>query len=57
MEIVQNIADSIIALVEEILNLKAKDSSTDTSDLESKIDNLVYRLYNLNKEEIKIVES
>lgn len=53
----QSIADSIITLVEEILNLKAKDSTTDTLHLESEIDNLVYKLYNLTEAEIKIIES
>lgn len=50
-------ADRIIALVDEILKLKAQDSTTDTSKLESEIDFLVYQLYNLTDEEIKIVEN
>ncbi|RDU59011.1 class I SAM-dependent DNA methyltransferase [Helicobacter marmotae] len=50
----QHIVDTIIALVEEILALKA--SSADTSHLEVQIDNLVYKLYNLTNEEIKIIE-
>lgn len=33
------------------------DKISDTSALESKIDSLVYQLYNLTDEEIKIVES
>lgn len=49
-------ANQIIALVDEILNLKAKDSTTDTSKLESEIDKLAYRLYNLNENEISIIE-
>ena len=53
----QTIANQIIALVDEILKLKAKDSTFDTSNLESKIDKLVYKLYNLTDEEIKIIES
>jgi len=52
----QNIADKIIALVDEILKLKAKDSTTDTSKLESQIDCLVYKLYNLTDDEIKMIE-
>lgn len=52
----QKIADKIITLVGEILNLKAKDSTTNTSKLESEIDSLVYKLYNLTDEEIKIIE-
>ncbi len=53
----QSIADSIIALVDEILNLKSKDSTANTSELESDIDNLVYALYDLNNEEIAIVDT
>lgn len=33
------------------------DSSPDTSKLESKIDSLVYRLYNPTDDEIKIIEN
>ncbi|WP_104722586.1 TaqI-like C-terminal specificity domain-containing protein [Helicobacter mesocricetorum] len=53
----QTIVDKIIALVDEILESKATDSTTDTTDLEYKIDVLVYQLYNLTNEEIKIIES
>lgn len=49
-------ANQIIALVDEILKLKAKDSTTDTSKLESQIDCLVYKLYNLTDDEIKMIE-
>ncbi|WP_394908285.1 Eco57I restriction-modification methylase domain-containing protein [uncultured Helicobacter sp.] len=52
----QTLADEIIALVEQILESKAKDSSADTSNLESKIDSLVYRLYNLTESEIQIIQ-
>ena len=53
----QKIVDRIIVLVDEILKLKAKDSTLDTSKLESQIDCLVYKLYNITNNEIKIVES
>lgn len=46
-----------ITLADKILKLKAKDSTTDTSTLESEIDSLVYKLYNLTENEIKIVEN
>ncbi|WP_411710140.1 Eco57I restriction-modification methylase domain-containing protein [Helicobacter marmotae] len=52
----QRIADSIIALSDEILALKAQDSSADTSHLEVQIDNLVYALYGLSEEEIHIMQ-
>jgi hypothetical protein len=44
-------------LVDEILAAKAKDAKADTSALERRIDNLVYRLYNLTEDEIKVVET
>lgn len=53
----QIIVNQIIALVDEILKLKAKDSTFDISKLESEIDSLVYKLYCLNDEEIQTIES
>ena len=47
----------IIELVDRILNKKQKDTKADTTDLESQIDQLVYQLYDLTEEEIKIVEN
>ncbi len=52
----QTIVNQIIALVDEILKLKAKDSAFDTNKLESEIDSLVYKLYNLTNEEIEIAK-
>jgi len=43
--------------VDQILLFKARDSNTDISSLESEIDQLVYELYGLTEDEIKIVES
>lgn len=51
------IADKIIALVDKILALKEKDPKANTLDLEKEIDALVYQLYNLTDEEIKIIEN
>ena len=48
--------DEIIKCVNKILESKAKDSALDTSKLESKIDSLVYKLYNLTNKEIKIID-
>ncbi len=50
------IADKIIALVDKILQAKAKDPKANTQELEKEIDALVYQLYNLTDEEIKIIE-
>jgi len=42
--------------VDQILTLKKQNPTTDTSALESKIDQLVYELYDLTPEEIALVE-
>lgn len=45
-----------INLANEILHVKKETPKADTSELEAKIDVMVYKLYNLSDEEIKIVE-
>ena len=47
---------SFITLVDQILEVKTTDPDADVSDLENKIDGIVYLLYNLTAEEIEIVE-
>ncbi|WQU50606.1 Eco57I restriction-modification methylase domain-containing protein [Helicobacter pylori] len=49
-------ADKIIALVDKILQAKEKDPKANTKKLEKEIDALVYQLYHLTDEEIKIIE-
>ncbi|MBQ3691526.1 MAG: N-6 DNA methylase, partial [Bacteroidales bacterium] len=46
----------IIDLVDRILSAKKANPQADTSALESEIDRLVYQLYGLTEEEIKVVE-
>ena len=46
----------IITLVEKILSAKEENPQADTTTLESETDNLVYKLYGLNAEEINIIE-
>ena len=46
----------IIALVDEILEAKTSDPEACTADKEKQIDNLIYSLYNLTCDEIKIVK-
>ena len=46
----------IIALVDKILAAKKADSAADTSKEEAEIDQLVYALYGLSEDEIKVVE-
>ncbi len=53
----QELAHKIIALVDKILKAKAKDPKANTQGLEKEIDALVYQLYNLTDEEIKIIEN
>lgn len=43
-------------LVEQILETKKQDPTSDTSTLEAEIDQLIYELYGLSEEEIGIVE-
>ncbi|MGN8533621.1 DUF7149 domain-containing protein [Helicobacter pylori] len=53
----QELADKIIALVDKILQSKEKDPKANTQELEKEIDALVYQLYHLTDEEIKIIEN
>ena len=46
----------IIALVDKILASKKANPQADTRKLEAEIDRLVYQLYGLTEEEIKVVE-
>lgn len=50
-------ADKIIALVDKILQTKEEYPKANTQKLEKEIDALVYQLYNLTDEEIKIIEN
>jgi len=47
----------IETLVDKILALKKQNKNADTKNLESQIDQLVYKLYDLTPEEIEIVEN
>lgn len=53
----QELADKITDGAEAILALKEKDPKANTQGLEKEIDALVYQLYNLTDEEIKIIEN
>ncbi|GLP22481.1 type II restriction endonuclease Eco57I subunit R [Helicobacter pylori] len=52
----QELADKITDCAERILKSKEKDPKANTLDLEKEIDALVYQLYHLTDEEIKIIE-
>lgn len=53
----KGIVERIEKVVEKILSIKKDNSSTDISYLEKEIDDLVYSLYDLVGDEIKIVEN
>ncbi|GAA8415904.1 class I SAM-dependent DNA methyltransferase [Helicobacter pylori] len=53
----QELAHKITDCAERILKTKEKDPKANTQELEQKIDTLVYQLYNLTDEEIKIIEN
>lgn len=52
----KKLADELINLVDEILKAKEQDKNANTQELENKINSLVYKLYNLAEDEIKIIE-
>ncbi|WRC47302.1 class I SAM-dependent DNA methyltransferase [Helicobacter pylori] len=52
----KKIADKITDYAERILKSKEKDPKANTQELEKEIDALVYQLYHLTDEEIKIIE-
>ncbi len=52
----QELAREITDCAKQILTLKEKDPKANTQQLEKEIDALVYQLYNLTDEEIKIIE-
>ncbi|WRG32496.1 class I SAM-dependent DNA methyltransferase [Helicobacter pylori] len=53
----QELAHKITDYAEQILQAKAKDPKANTQKLEKEIDALVYQLYHLTDEEIKIIEN
>ncbi|GAA8573358.1 class I SAM-dependent DNA methyltransferase [Helicobacter pylori] len=52
----QKLARKITDCAKQILEAKEKDPKANTQELEKEIDALVYQLYNLTDEEIKIIE-
>lgn len=56
-EALKEIHDNIVRLVSQIFTTRRTNPTADLHELESEIDKLVYRLYGLTKDEIKIVES
>ena len=52
----KKLVDKIINNINEILKIKNKNSNADISEIEGEIDKIVYWLYGLSEEEIKIIE-
>ena len=52
----QLILNHMKSLIDQILSIKQQNPDDDASNLELKIDQLVYKLYDLTEEEIKIIE-
>jgi hypothetical protein len=53
----EGIVKQIEMFVDKILEVKKENPQADTTHWEREIDQLVYRLYDLTEEEIKIVEN
>ncbi len=51
------IFETVVSLTQKILDIKQANNSADTTDFENQIDQLVYQLYELTEEEIKIIEN
>jgi hypothetical protein len=48
--------DKLVDIIDKIISIKHNNPSADISKWEDEIDRLVYQLYGLTEEEIKIVE-
>ena len=46
----------IVGLVDEILKIKNRNANEGAVEIEREIDGFVYRLYDLTKEEVEIIE-
>ena len=53
---ISNSKQKIFIDIDNILEAKQKYSQTDTKHLEGQIDIMVYKLYNLTYEEVKIID-
>ena len=56
-QVKKELASQIESLIDEILTEKETNPEADTHLLEARIDKLVYQLYDLTEEEIKIIEN
>ncbi|MFB8795000.1 MAG: TaqI-like C-terminal specificity domain-containing protein [Microcoleus sp.] len=51
-----NYKQPVIKLIDEILEKKEKDVKADVSEIDQQIDNLVYKLYELTYQEVKVID-
>ena len=56
-EVDKKILKETESLVDKILKIKSKNSNENVSKIEGKIDRIVYKLYDLTEEEIRVVEN
>jgi type I restriction-modification system DNA methylase subunit len=54
---IPKINDCLVRTIQRVIEQKNENPSIDTSNIEDEIDKLVYELYELTEEEIKIIES
>lgn len=52
----KSLEDSIVRIIDEILNLRVKNLNSDISIQESQIDGLIYEIYGLTENEQRIIE-
>ncbi|TXE87556.1 class I SAM-dependent DNA methyltransferase [Campylobacter volucris] len=52
----EKLVNELASLVDEILKAKEQNKNANTQEQENKINSIVYKLYNLTEEEIKIIE-
>ena len=51
-----SLSEEIVVLVNEIIKKKHTDFNADCSELEKKIDDMVYRIYDVSDDQIQIIE-
>ncbi|MBS0623506.1 MAG: Eco57I restriction-modification methylase domain-containing protein [Verrucomicrobia bacterium] len=50
-------SNSVKAIIEKIIKTKSSDAEADTTEFETNLDKMIYELYELTEEEIKIIEN
>ena len=50
-------SNSVKEIIEKIIKTKSSDAETDTTEFETNLDKMIYEIYELTEEEIKIIEN